>query len=368
MSLLFCGITLKHYAYFNMSRQTQLTTKYIFQILAQLSENFIFIYLGLALFTDNALQFRPLLIIVTVLAVCAARWVAVFPLSKAINAVIRYRARRRGGDTSDELPYNYQAMLFWAGLRGAVGVALAALLTGENSYALKATVLVVVVLTVIIFGGTTARMLEILGIRTGVVDEIDSDDEFDIESFGGNYYKRPGGTGIGYTPRRNGSLSLQNLAQQEQGSHRGSFVSGTHSPNPLRRTPSLSRKNIDERGDLLGRGGNNTDSDLESDVDTSDLPPPARRSPLRQASPMLAPGASQSGLLQPESAAAAPAAAQHVTASSAIRSFFTAEDPGMLFRQLDEDYIKPKLLLDQGHGGRGNHGGPGPGAGPSGSS
>ncbi|KAI5309533.1 monovalent cation:H+ antiporter, CPA1 (nhx1), partial [Ascosphaera atra] len=45
VSLLFCGITLKHYAYYNMSRRTQLSTKYLFQVLAQLSENFIFIYL-----------------------------------------------------------------------------------------------------------------------------------------------------------------------------------------------------------------------------------------------------------------------------------------------------------------------------------
>ncbi|KAJ3473063.1 hypothetical protein NLG97_g10537 [Lecanicillium saksenae] len=87
VSLLFCGITLKHYAYFNMSRRTQLTTKFIFQIMSQLVENFIFIYLGLALFTESALQFQPPLILVTVCAVCAARWVAVFPLSKVINGL-----------------------------------------------------------------------------------------------------------------------------------------------------------------------------------------------------------------------------------------------------------------------------------------
>jgi len=39
------------------------------------------------------------------------------------------------------------------------------------------TVLVVVVLTVLLFGGTTARMLEVLGIRTGVEDEGRSSDE-----------------------------------------------------------------------------------------------------------------------------------------------------------------------------------------------
>src|ERR1035438_1090999 len=83
VTLLFCGITLKHYAYYNMSRRTQLTTKYLFQVLAQLSENFIFIYLGLSLFTESKLEFKPLFIIVTVIGICAARWCAVFPLSRA---------------------------------------------------------------------------------------------------------------------------------------------------------------------------------------------------------------------------------------------------------------------------------------------
>ena len=83
----------------------------------------------------------------------------------------------------DEIPYQYQMMTFWAGLRGAVGVALAMGLQGEFKFTLLATVLVVVVLTVIIFGGTTAGMLEVLDIKTGCIDENDeSDDEFDIEA------------------------------------------------------------------------------------------------------------------------------------------------------------------------------------------
>lgn len=355
--MLFCGITLKHYAYFNMSRRTQLTTKYIFQVMSQLSENFIFIYLGLALFTDNALQFQPPLIIVTVLAVCAARWVAVFPLSRAINWFIRYRARRRGIEVNDELPYNYQAMLFWAGLRGAVGVALAALLTGENSYALRATVLVVVVLTVIIFGGTTARMLEILGIRTGVIEEIDSDDEFDIESFTGGIQAKRSGAALGFNPRRNGNVALNNL--ELRGNRSASYVSGHSSPLP----GSLSRKNSNvrgqddefERADLLGRS-QTEDSDMGSDIDTSDLPPPART----RTSPNHPP--------QPDSAFMSPSsdapAAPPITATGAIRQLFSAEDPAGLFRQLDEDFIKPRLLL-HGDGGRGGGGGGGGAGGPS---
>lgn len=65
VTLLFCGITLKHYAYHNMSRKSQRTTKYMFSSLAQLSENFIFIYLGLSLFTQTDLVYKPIFIFVT---------------------------------------------------------------------------------------------------------------------------------------------------------------------------------------------------------------------------------------------------------------------------------------------------------------
>ncbi|KAK4456045.1 Endosomal/prevacuolar sodium/hydrogen exchanger [Podospora aff. communis PSN243] len=371
VSLLFCGIALKHYAYFNMSRRTQLTTKYLFQVLAQLSENFIFIYLGLSLFTEKNLVYQPLLIIVTVLAVCVARWMAVFPLSRLINWFIRYRARRTGREAAEELPYNYQAMLFWAGLRGAVGVALAALFTAKEKYALMATVLVVVVLTVIIFGGTTARMLEILEIRTGVVEEIDSDDEFDIEGISGGAYVKRSGAGIGYNSRNQGSvLPLSNVGTSrdrgEEGDGNG-WASGHRSPNPVTRPSNGSRKGTKigddfERSELLGTPGSNTDSDFGSDIDTSDLPPAA---PRRRSSPLPSGSAVDAG-----NGTGAGNGGQHgnhgrtgevfgqpLTATSAIRQLFSAEDPSALFRQLDEDFIKPKLLLDGG--GRGHGGGSG---------
>ena len=193
VSLLFCGITLKHYAYHTMSRRTQRATKYIFSTLAQLSENFIFVYLGLSLFTSPPSSakvtsyFKPLFIIVTTVAVVFTRYAAVFPLSGMIN----FFHRHARGQRQEELPHSYQMMLFWAGLRGAVGVALAAGFKGENAQSMRTTVLVVVVLTVIVFGGTTARMLEVLGIRTGVEDEeaSSSDEEEDLRN---QYFRRSG--------------------------------------------------------------------------------------------------------------------------------------------------------------------------------
>ncbi|KAF5864918.1 monovalent cation:H+ antiporter, CPA1 (nhx1) [Aspergillus alliaceus] len=407
VSLLFCGITLKHYAYYNMSRRTQLTTKYLFQVMAQLSENFIFIYLGLDLLVQRNLQFKPLFIMVAVFGICLARYLAVFPLSKAINWFIRYRARRRGMEVADELPFAYQAMLFWAGLRGAVGVALAAGLTGVNAPALRATVLVVVVLTVIIFGGTTARMLEILGIRTGVVEELESDDEFDIEvTNGGTYYKRSD-TALGYTPRRMDSNIPLDGMQRGELDRNDSYSSGNNrrpSPPPSssgkgRRHSRLysnaySQKDAQTARDrsstatLLGSGigshsdssagsedefglrshgkGRATDTDpvdaFDLDVDEvpsdDDLPPSAPTVSRLRRSPSQPP--QYLGPSQAHSSAATVSPSRRETgrsASQAIRDLFSggsSGDHGAWFRQLDEDYIKPRLLLDQS-----NHKGPG---------
>lgn len=366
VSLLFCGITLKHYAYYNMSRRTQLTTKYMFQVLAQLSENFIFIYLGLTLFTNTTLYFKPLFILITVVGICAARWAAVFPLSKAINWFIRYRAKRRGKEVADELPHSYQVMLFWAGLRGAVGVALAAGLSGPHGPALQATVLVVVVLTVIIFGGTTARMLDIMGIRTGVVEEIDSDDEFDIETVTNGTYYKSSGNALGHLPKRSRSAAARD--KKNRRANRGPesiYSSGNNSQSPPVRptsrnsTAGQNREAAAQKG-LLSRGDSTpSDEELYSD---SDLPPPAKvRSPKRKPS---SPTAADLAAVGSSGDAGEQTSTEnvHLSASGAISQFLsgTADEHAAWFTQLDEGFIKPKLLLDQnrkGADGGSGHGG-----------
>jgi sodium/hydrogen exchanger-like protein 6/7 len=359
VSLLFCGICMKHYAYHNMSRRTQLTTKFVFQVTAQLSENFIFIYLGLSLFTDKNLEFKPLFILITVGGICVARWCAVFPLSRIINAVIRYRQRRHGIDAGEEIPYSHQAMIFWAGLRGAVGVALAAGLSGVNGNTLRATVLVVVVLTVIIFGGTTARMLEILGIRTGVVEEIDSDDEFDIEVIANGTYARRQGQGYGHTPRvASNGFPLASVNNQTESYSSGALNrnSPPSRPNASRRTSSRPRDGADQGLLSPADSGSNEDDDMDLD-----LPPSARRSPGRVSSPLgvgEAPSYPTSGSTgrggQSSSTAVEPSTV--ASATGVVRQLISdiSQDPAGAFKQIDDGFLKPHLLLDQGKG-------PGPG-------
>ncbi|KAK5167541.1 monovalent cation:H+ antiporter, CPA1 (nhx1) [Saxophila tyrrhenica] len=356
VSLLFCGICLKHYAYHNMSRRTQLTTKFTFSLLAQLSENFIFIYLGLSLFTETTLEYKPLFILVTVVGICVARWCAVFPLSGAINWFLRYRARRRGQEVAEEIPTNWKILIFWAGLRGAVGVALAAGLQGQSGYALKATVLVVVVLTVIIFGGTTARMLEILNIRTGVVDEIDSDDEFDIEPVPhtpGVYAKRSNG-GFGHTPKSsvNGAIDLNYVNGGAGGAYSTAHNSG--SPPRFARRNSSRQHEISTAEQGLLSPDDFADHASDDEGQDLDLPPAARRSPSR---PLSANPEVDTNNPYPMTGARTDAAERearpHMTARTAINSILnaTSEDAGNLFSKLDENFLKPHLLLDPGGSG-----------------
>ncbi|KAK3065791.1 monovalent cation:H+ antiporter, CPA1 (nhx1), partial [Teratosphaeriaceae sp. CCFEE 6253] len=347
------------------------------------------------------LEYKPLFILVTVLGICLARWCAVFPLSALINSIIRYRARRRARLSplppshpshpsnlpSEEIPWNWKVLIFWAGLRGAVGVALAAGLAGPNAFALRATVLVVVVLTVIIFGGTTARMLEILEIRTGVVEEAGgSDDEFDIEPIrsggggggGGGIYRTRNGKAVGHTPKHTGGMNGSGggigLDRVGQGRERGgsTYSSGHAGGSPDTMAPEFGRRNSSrqrndavsaaEQGLLDPESFSGATSDYDDDEDEEgadlDLPPAARRSPARRTGEMggehgayPVAGSRREG----EGGGTGTPQPQPLTTRAALSQILNAstEDAGNLFSKLDEEFLKPHLLLDPGGGGGG---------------
>ncbi|KAK9238943.1 Sodium/hydrogen exchanger family-domain-containing protein [Lipomyces kononenkoae] len=327
VSLLFCGITLKHYAYYNMSRRTQIATKFMFQTLAQLSENFIFIYLGLSLFTEVELVYKPLLIVVTAFGICVSRWASVFPLSRLINFVHATRARAYGRTVPDELPEPYQTMLFWAGLRGAVGVALAAGLEGENANALRATILIVVVLTVIVFGGTTSSMLEILGIPTGIeTDDNESDVELDME--------------IGLSPKHNG----QSYSPYPDSSHHKRRASSASqsvndvSSQAIRRSPEASQSTLSVQDPnpysvgLVSEASERAASEIGTKAQTT--PAMSRTTSSNQS----VEGSNVVSTSNSNSSAATPLGGFHGLLSR------TAEDHARWFQQFDEHVLKPVLL------------------------
>ncbi|XP_063793523.1 sodium/hydrogen exchanger 6 [Pseudophryne corroboree] len=163
VAVLFCGITQAHYTYNNLSTESQIRTKQLFELLNFLAENFIFSYMGLALFTFQNHVFNPTFIVGTFLAVFLGRATNIYPLSFLLNL-----GRR------NKIGSNFQHMMMFAGLRGAMTFALA--IRDTATYARQmmfSTTLLIVFFTVWVFGGGTTAMLSCLHIRVDVDSDLD---------------------------------------------------------------------------------------------------------------------------------------------------------------------------------------------------
>uniref|UniRef100_A0A8C9L449 Sodium/hydrogen exchanger n=1 Tax=Pavo cristatus TaxID=9049 RepID=A0A8C9L449_PAVCR len=158
VAVLFCGITQAHYTYNNLSTESQHRTKQLFELLNFLAENFIFSYMGLALFTFQNHIFNPTFVVGAFLAIFLGRAANIYPLSFLLNL-----GRR------NKIGTNLQHMMMFAGLRGAMAFALA--IRDTATYARQmmfSTTLLIVFFTVWVFGGGTTAMLSCLNVRVGV--------------------------------------------------------------------------------------------------------------------------------------------------------------------------------------------------------
>nr|XP_046247247.1 sodium/hydrogen exchanger 7 isoform X2 [Scatophagus argus] len=171
VAVLFCGITQAHYTYNNLSEESTKRTKQLFEVLHFLAENFIFSYMGLALFTFQNHIFSPIFIIGAFIAIFIGRAFNIYPLSFLLNLGRRHKIKG-----------NFQHMMMFAGLRGAMAFALA--IRDTATYARQmmfTTTLLIVFFTVWVFGGGTTPMLSWLHIRVGV--DPDQDQQSGGDSF-----------------------------------------------------------------------------------------------------------------------------------------------------------------------------------------
>ncbi|XP_071368732.1 sodium/hydrogen exchanger 7 isoform X6 [Centroberyx affinis] len=174
VAVLFCGITQAHYTYNNLSEESTKRTKQLFEVLHFLAENFIFSYMGLALFTFQNHIFSPIFIVGAFIAIFIGRASNIYPLSFLLNLGRRHKIKG-----------NFQHMMMFAGLRGAMAFALA--IRDTATYARQmmfTTTLLIVFFTVWVFGGGTTPMLSWLHIRVGV------DPDQDLQPCGDNFQSK----------------------------------------------------------------------------------------------------------------------------------------------------------------------------------
>uniref|UniRef100_A0A146M3F2 Sodium/hydrogen exchanger n=2 Tax=Lygus hesperus TaxID=30085 RepID=A0A146M3F2_LYGHE len=164
VSVLFCGIFQAHYTYNNLSRDSRKRTKHLFELLNFLAENFIFSYIGVSMFTFPKHRFDAGFIIAGFICASLSRAANIYPLSFLLNL---------GRDP--KISSNFQHMLFFAGLRGAMSFALAIRNTiSEARQAMLTTTSLIVIFTVIIQGGSTMQLLSIFRIPVGVEEETEA--------------------------------------------------------------------------------------------------------------------------------------------------------------------------------------------------
>ncbi|XP_037828818.1 sodium/hydrogen exchanger 6 isoform X2 [Lucilia sericata] len=172
VAVLFCGICQAHYTYNNLSENSRTRTKEIFELLNFLAENFIFSYIGVSMFTFPKHHFDAVFIITGFICAAIGRAVNIYPLSWLLNL-----------NRNPKISSNFQHMLFFAGLRGAMSFALAIRNTiSEARQTMLTATSLIVIFTVVIQGGASNFLLSWLKIPVGVDEETEQLNNYQIHS------------------------------------------------------------------------------------------------------------------------------------------------------------------------------------------
>ncbi|KAF4528470.1 hypothetical protein B566_EDAN015932 [Ephemera danica] len=189
VAVLFCGMCQAHYTYNNLSLDSRKRTKKLFELLNFLAENFIFSYIGVSMFTFPKHHFDVGFIVAAFFCAALGRAANIYPLSFLLNL-----------GRKPKISYNFQHMLFFSGLRGAMAFALAIRNTVSDARQtmLTATSLVVI-MTVIVLGGSTMQLLTWFNIPVGVEEEVEmlqySGVRSELGATGADATRRASGTG-----------------------------------------------------------------------------------------------------------------------------------------------------------------------------
>ena len=150
MAIFVGGIIMSHYTQWNLSDEARTVTAAMFKTLAFAAETFLFAYIGLSAVTisyTNAIQ----LALAGLGLIVIGRALNIFPLAFITN---QFRTKK--------ISFKVQFVLWFSGLRGIISFALALNVPGADHDVIAAATLLIVLATIIIFGGGTVPTLRAL--------------------------------------------------------------------------------------------------------------------------------------------------------------------------------------------------------------
>lgn len=174
LTVFFCGIVMSHYAWHNVTLNSQVTTKHTFATMSYIAEVFIFLYVGM-----DSLDVEKWVLIdspkksimasgILVGLIMVGRAAFVFPLSLFSNCIQK--------NENERINIKQQVTVWWAGLmRGAVSVALAyKKFTGSGQTIQPANALLITsTITIVLFSTVVFGLLTKPIIRWLLPDETD---------------------------------------------------------------------------------------------------------------------------------------------------------------------------------------------------
>ncbi|KAI0561060.1 Sodium/hydrogen exchanger [Gracilaria domingensis] len=179
LGILTSSVVLAHYAHYNLSKVTQISSQQVFRSLAFLAETFVFIYLGTALTTFNH-SWHIATIVWGIIFTLASRAANIYPLTYLLN---KWR--------TDKISKKTQLIMWFSGsLRGAIAWALSLSLPSRNGSddtrrVVISSTLAIVLFTVIVLGGGMLPLLRLVRVEDEAIEAPDSDDQDDSESSDG---------------------------------------------------------------------------------------------------------------------------------------------------------------------------------------
>ena len=181
IALLFCGIFMSHYAFYNLSFQAREESSIVSKILSNIAEGFVFTYLGLTSISISHDSFCLSFIILVFIFVLIGRFLAVYGISFILNI---FRLKIFSFDMSE------RGITFFAGcIRGAIAFGLAISMPedsgdGEkNKKMLISSTLVLVFISTLLFGALMSPIVKFFSKGKNIKRTNSIENEFIGEEF-----------------------------------------------------------------------------------------------------------------------------------------------------------------------------------------
>ena len=150
LAIFMASIFMRNYAFHSLSPIGQVTVESMIEMTCNVSENFVFAYMGLSVpMTLHTVQFE--LIGIATVALLVSRTVSVVFTSVIVNSCRK-----------DKVPFSYQAIMSFSGLRGAVAFYLALNVNSEYKNLIITTTIGLIIVTIIGLGSTTTCLLKLM--------------------------------------------------------------------------------------------------------------------------------------------------------------------------------------------------------------